>query len=95
MQLFILNQEKKLLVPIDRTVKITKKNKIVHGYDVLGEFENQEECRKVLLEITQCINNIHQFTDENNNVVIAFASISEIYEMPTVEELKRRMKGGE
>lgn len=95
MQLFILNQEKKSLVPIERAIKITKKNQIVHGYDVLGEFENQEECKKVLLEITQCINNIHQFTDENNNVVMAFASTSEIYKIPTVQELKERMKGGE
>lgn len=93
MQLFILNQEKDSLVPIERTIKITKKNQIVHGYNVLGKFDNKEECKKVLLEIVSCINRIHQFTDENNNVVMAFASTSELYEMPTQDELKERMKG--
>ncbi len=93
MQLFILNQEKDSLVPIERTIKITKKNQIVHGCNVLGKFDNKEECKKVLLEIVSFINRIHQFTDENNNVVMAFASTSELYEMPTQDELKERMKG--
>lgn len=88
MKLFILNQNKDSLVIAKDKIKINRKKEIVHGKDVLGQYDSLEECKKVLLEITSCINKIHQFTDENKNVVMAFASTSELYEMPSKLEIK-------
>lgn len=84
MKLFILSQDKKTLILVKDKIFINKKNEIIHANkDILGKYNSKKECEQVLLEITKCINRIHQFTDENNNVVMAFASTSELYEMPT------------
>ena len=91
MQLFILSQDKKSLIPVKDKIFINRKNEIIHGKYLLGKYDSQEECMQVIFEITSSINKIHQFVDENENVIMAFASTSEIYKMPTQEE----MKGGE
>ena len=85
-QLSIHTQNKNKLIPYNQTISIVEeKNRYVmkHGLEVLGKYNSRERALEIIEEIKIKLCMIHQFkNDDDNKVVIAFASSSEVYEMP-------------
>lgn len=82
MNIYIFTQDKTKLVLARRDIEI-KENCVMHGNTLLGTYANHEEAIKVLKEIVTFMrSNIHEYNDEEGNIVFAFASTCEVYEMP-------------
>jgi hypothetical protein len=85
MLLAIHTQNKNKLIPYNQTISIVEERKryvMKHGLEVLGKYNSRERALEILEEIKIRLCMIHQFTNENNQIVMAFASCGEVYEMP-------------
>lgn len=84
-QLSIHTQNKNKLIPYNQTISIVEeKNSYVmkHGLEVLGKYNSKGRALEIIEEIKVKLCMIHQFMNDDNKVVIAFSSSSEVYEMP-------------
>ena len=82
MNTYILTQDKAKLVAVRRNIEI-EENCLYHGNTLLGIYANHEEAIEVLKEIADFMrSNIHEYNDDEGNIVFAFASTCEVYEMP-------------
>lgn len=88
MELYIVTQDRKKYVPVTKTINL-KGRTIKHGMTKLGEYTTEKEAQDVFNELILQVGKWHQFT-KDDEVYIAFASVSDTYFMPTVEELKEK-----
>lgn len=88
MELYIITQDRKKYIPVTKPIRL-KGRSLKHGWTELGKYESQIQAQNVFNEITKQIGKYHQFT-KDDEVYIAFASVSDTYIMPTVEELKAK-----
>ncbi len=88
MELYIITQDRRKYIPVTKPIML-KGRSLKHGWTELGKYESKIQAQDVFNEITKQIGKYHQFT-KDDEVYIAFASVSDTYIMPTVEELKAK-----
>lgn len=82
MNTYILTQDRLKLVFVIRDIEV-KENCLYHGNTPLGAYATHKKAIEVLKEIADFMrSNIHEYNDEEGNIVFAFASTCEVYEMP-------------
>ena len=82
MNLFIYTQDQMKLVLFEYDLEV-KGRSLYHGNRLLGTYLSQKEAMQVLRQINTLLKqSVHEYCDTEGNIVFAFASTCEIFEMP-------------